>query len=527
MNRFADAERFRILFRAAHPDVLRFVLRRTSPDLAEDVVAETFLVAWRRVADLPVALDDARAWLFGIARNQLLNAHWGARRQDALAVRLAGAAALGGGVTPDAADAAVGRLDVAQAWHPLPAADQEVLALTVFEQLTSGQAAAVLGISPGRVPRPPVPRPSRVAPPPRRRPGQPTPGGDPPMNTTHVPLDDVLRGMDAAPATLTADQSARADALLDSLVAADTSATVLPLRPRSRVARWLVPAAAASVLAGAAFVSPWNPFVTKAYADWTAEPSPVPAALAEKVADNCRSMLGYGGTVQVAEQRGGHVFVALRGEDGTAECLADADTGKVGGGTGGKGAEGPPLGPREAEVNGVGVQSGSGGSYGFTRGRVGGEVASVAIRTEGRTITATLANGEYVAWWPLNRTVSSEPAGLDMRVDVTLADRTVLHDHHSRPEMRLPGPTELGRVSVGVGAGSGGPFGFAEGLVGSRVVGVTVHSEGGDTVAQVRDDMFVAEWPAAEPVAGEFPDVRFSVTLDDGTVLADVVPVNG
>ncbi len=149
MNRFADAERFRILFRAAHPDVLRFVLRRTSPDLAEDVVAETFLVAWRRVADLPVALDDARAWLFGIARNQLLNAHRGARRQDALAVRLAGAAALGGGVTPDAADAAVGRLDVAQAWHRLPAADQEVLALTVFEQLTSGQAAAVLGISPG------------------------------------------------------------------------------------------------------------------------------------------------------------------------------------------------------------------------------------------------------------------------------------------------------------------------------------------------------------------------------------------
>ncbi len=160
-------------------------------------------------------------------------------------------------------------------------------------------------------------------------------------------------------------------------------------------------------------------------------------------------------------------------------------------------------------------------------GRVGGEVASVAIRTEGRTITATLAKGEYVAWWPLNRTVSSEPAGLDMRVDVTLVDGTVLHDHHSRPEMRLPGPTELGRVSVGVGAGSGGPFGFAEGLVGSRVVGVTVHSEGGDTVAQVRNDMFVAEWPAAEPVAGEFPDVRFSVTLDDGTVLADVVPVNG
>lgn len=336
------------------------------------------------------------------------------------------------------------------------------------------------------------------------------------MNTTHDPIDDVLRSLDAAPASLSVEQSARAEELLDSLVA-----------PRRRRARWLVPAAAASLLVGAAFISPWNPFVTKAYADWTAEPSPVAAAVAEKVAANCRASLGRAGDVQVAEQRGGHVFVALRGEDGTTECLADADTGKVGGGTGGRGEDGPPLGPREAEVNGVGVQSGSGGSYGFTRGRVGGEVASVAIHTQGRTITATLANGEYIAWWPLNRTVTSEPAGLDMRVDVTLTDGTVLHDHQSRPEMRLPGPTELGRVSVGNGAGSSGSVGFAEGLVGSRVVGVTVLSGGIETVAEVRDGTFVAQWPTDEAVPGEFPDVRFNVTLDDGTILADVVPVNG
>lgn len=149
MSRFDDAERFRSLFRVAHPDVLRFVLRRTAPDHAEDVVAETFLVAWRRVAKLPVEVDDARAWLFGIARNQLLNTHRGSRRRDALAVRLADAAAVGGGETPDAAACVAGRLDVTRAWHRLPVADQEVLALTVFEQLTSDRAAAVLGISPG------------------------------------------------------------------------------------------------------------------------------------------------------------------------------------------------------------------------------------------------------------------------------------------------------------------------------------------------------------------------------------------
>lgn len=149
MNRLEDAERFRSIFGIAHPDVLRFVLRRSSPDVAEDIVADTFLVAWRRVADLPVDLDGARAWLFGIARNQLLNAQRTERRREALAVRLADVVGMRGGATPDAADSVAGRLDVAHAWHRLSDTDQEVLALTVFEQLTSGHAAAVLGISPG------------------------------------------------------------------------------------------------------------------------------------------------------------------------------------------------------------------------------------------------------------------------------------------------------------------------------------------------------------------------------------------
>ncbi|WP_232547217.1 RNA polymerase sigma factor [Propioniciclava soli] len=149
MNAQSEPERFRGVFRAAHPDVLRFVQRRTTPDRAEDVVADTFMVAWRRVADLPVDLDGARAWLFGIARNQLLNHRRGERRSDALAVRLADAAALHGDRTPDTADAVVARISVANAWHQLSEADQEVLALAVFEQLTSTHAAAVLNISPG------------------------------------------------------------------------------------------------------------------------------------------------------------------------------------------------------------------------------------------------------------------------------------------------------------------------------------------------------------------------------------------
>ncbi len=148
MDSITDAERFKAIFTVAYPDVLRFAQRRTATQRAEDVAAETFLTAWRRVVDLPRDLDDARAWLFGIARNVLLNDHRGRRRADDLAVRLADAAQVAADVE-SVADAVATRLAVADAWRLLTPADQEVLGLAVFEQLTSAQAAVVLGTTPG------------------------------------------------------------------------------------------------------------------------------------------------------------------------------------------------------------------------------------------------------------------------------------------------------------------------------------------------------------------------------------------
>ncbi|MBB3094510.1 DNA-directed RNA polymerase specialized sigma24 family protein [Actinoplanes campanulatus] len=81
--------RFRALYADTYADVLRFAQRRVHPSHAEDVVADTFLAAWRRLDVAPREHGDARAWLFGIARNCLLNARRGLGRQDALAVRLA------------------------------------------------------------------------------------------------------------------------------------------------------------------------------------------------------------------------------------------------------------------------------------------------------------------------------------------------------------------------------------------------------------------------------------------------------
>ena len=139
------AQRFTALFDGAYGDVLRFVRRRHGDEGAEDVVADAFLVAWRRLEDLPEDPGDARAWLFGIARGTLANSRRGDRRRDALGVRLADHGAHG---AEAADDAAALRLDVGRSWKLLTADEQEAIALTVFDGLTSAQAARVLGVTP-------------------------------------------------------------------------------------------------------------------------------------------------------------------------------------------------------------------------------------------------------------------------------------------------------------------------------------------------------------------------------------------
>lgn len=140
------ADAFRALYQFSYADLLKFVQRRTEPVNAEDVVAEAFLVVWRRFSEVPANESDARAWVFGITRNLMLNAQRGEQRRQALGVRLAE-------TTPDSfstshADLVSSRIDLGRAWTLLSEVHQEALGLAVFENLTAPQAAKVLGISP-------------------------------------------------------------------------------------------------------------------------------------------------------------------------------------------------------------------------------------------------------------------------------------------------------------------------------------------------------------------------------------------
>ncbi|MDR7327990.1 RNA polymerase sigma factor [Catenuloplanes sp. NPDC020197] len=135
---------FRELFRDTYDDLLLFVERRTHPAVAEDVVADVFLVAWRRFADVPVPRDEARAWLFTVAYHTMRNSRRSDHRQQSLALRILREPDT---VARTESDRVAARLDLVQAWRHLSPDDQQVLTLTVFEDLTGSQAAKVLGIT--------------------------------------------------------------------------------------------------------------------------------------------------------------------------------------------------------------------------------------------------------------------------------------------------------------------------------------------------------------------------------------------
>lgn len=147
----AEKERtFRAVYALAHRDLERFVRRRVGPDAVDDVLADTFLVVWRRLRDVPTTPEDARAWTFAVARNVLLTQRRGDDRRHALGVRLAAQPPSEEDEAVEAveADAIARRVDLGRAWIFLSDVHQEALGLTVFEGLDAVRAAAVLGISP-------------------------------------------------------------------------------------------------------------------------------------------------------------------------------------------------------------------------------------------------------------------------------------------------------------------------------------------------------------------------------------------
>jgi RNA polymerase sigma-70 factor (ECF subfamily) len=135
-------DRFERLFRESYPLVRAYALRRAAPEAAQDVVADTFLVAWRRLEDVP---EDPLPWLYGTARRVLANQRRSAARGVALERRLSGAA--GADARPDLGDSVADADLVREALGRLPDHSREALMLTAWEGLDGARAARAAGCS--------------------------------------------------------------------------------------------------------------------------------------------------------------------------------------------------------------------------------------------------------------------------------------------------------------------------------------------------------------------------------------------
>ncbi|MFD6176046.1 MULTISPECIES: RNA polymerase sigma factor [unclassified Isoptericola] len=129
---------FSEVFRSTYPDVLGYLRRRVEHQVAEDLAAEVFTIAWDRWDSVP---REVRPWLFGVARNLLADD----RRRQGRRRRLELRAAAEHPLPEDDVASAAASMDLRLAWGRLGDADREVLALVTWDGLTGREAAQVLG----------------------------------------------------------------------------------------------------------------------------------------------------------------------------------------------------------------------------------------------------------------------------------------------------------------------------------------------------------------------------------------------
>ena len=133
--------RFDELYREQAGEVRRYVRRRWDPQSADDVVAEVFVVAWRRLGDVP---QDPLPWLLGVARRVLANRRRGDARDQALRARIRSEQV--GPTTAADVDPSPGDEAVWIALSMLSERDREALLLVAWEGLSTARAARVVGV---------------------------------------------------------------------------------------------------------------------------------------------------------------------------------------------------------------------------------------------------------------------------------------------------------------------------------------------------------------------------------------------
>jgi RNA polymerase sigma-70 factor (ECF subfamily) len=133
--------RFEALYVRGWATVHRYARRRADPGDVDDIVAETFLVAWRRLDAIP---SDEIPWLLGVARKVLATHRRGAGRHVRLVERLSAEPVL---EAAESEPPAYAPEHIQAALARLPEQDREVLLLVYWDDLSPSRAARVVGSS--------------------------------------------------------------------------------------------------------------------------------------------------------------------------------------------------------------------------------------------------------------------------------------------------------------------------------------------------------------------------------------------
>jgi RNA polymerase sigma factor (sigma-70 family) len=148
-----EPEQFTVLFRRHAPHIQRFVVRRLGQDAADDIVAETFLLAFRQRNAYDQARTNARPWLYGIATN-LIGRHRRAEIRLYRALARTGADPVMESFTDrvdDRVSASTASRRLAVALARLSAELRDTLLLVAWADLSYDEVAAALGVPVGTV----------------------------------------------------------------------------------------------------------------------------------------------------------------------------------------------------------------------------------------------------------------------------------------------------------------------------------------------------------------------------------------
>ena len=146
----SDEVRFERLYDRYHANVVAYCRRRVAADRVEDLVAETFLVAWRSIDKVPMG-DAGLPWLYRVAYRAVGHQWRGVSRRNRLTLKLA--------VVPDPPtttpeDALLHNEEVRRVLEAaalLNDRDAEILRLLSWEHLSRAEIAEVLDLAPNAV----------------------------------------------------------------------------------------------------------------------------------------------------------------------------------------------------------------------------------------------------------------------------------------------------------------------------------------------------------------------------------------